>query len=86
VPDWENRPDSAPAPLPVEAGSAPALADVDPGTGQEVAIAVPQPVKQAGRQLTASNARSSLSAMALTIIVGLTWNIFSARRRRVGWF
>ncbi|MGH9005005.1 MAG: hypothetical protein ACRDYV_17935, partial [Acidimicrobiia bacterium] len=84
VPAWDNRPDSAPGPL--QPAATPTASPADPSSPQEVAIAVPEQVKEARRRLTASNARNSLSAMAMTIILGMGWNIFSVCRRRYGWF
>jgi hypothetical protein len=88
APPWDYGPvpSTAPASTTASPGAAPRS---DRSAGQEVAapaqVALPT-VKEASRRLTSTNARNSLSAMALTLIVGTAWNVVSARRRRSGWY
>jgi hypothetical protein len=85
-PPWDYGPVTSPAPVDT---SSRAAAQPARGTRQEVAapaLTMRPTVKEAARRLTASNARNSLSAMALTIIAGTGWNLVSARRRRSGWY
>ncbi|MGH9037236.1 MAG: hypothetical protein ACRD0O_15865 [Acidimicrobiia bacterium] len=82
APPWDYGPVPSPAPAPVA---------TQPGTDAAEEVAAPAEValptvREATNRLSSANARNSLSALALTLIVGLAWNLVSARRRRAGWY
>jgi hypothetical protein len=83
APPWDY------GPVPSPASPAPVAAQPHTGTSEEVAApaeaALPT-AREATHRLSSASARNSLSAMALTLIVGIAWNLVSARRRRAGWY
>jgi hypothetical protein len=83
-PPWDYGPVPSPSATP-----APAPASARPGTRDTEQVAAPvqsalPTVTEARRQLTAANARNSLSAMAVTLVFGVAWALVSASRRRAG--
>jgi hypothetical protein len=83
-PPWNYGP--VPSPSATPATPAPASASRDTEQVAAPAQSALPTVTEARRQLTAANARHSLSAMAVTLIFGVAWALVSARRRRTGWY